>query len=65
MTKTMKVFFSTILCASNFLVLAGCDSKDDAVKQAEKQDAVNGVPVPSLAETKAIAQEGFILGCPS
>jgi Protein of unknown function (DUF1254) len=32
--------------------------------QASQKDAVNGVPVPTLAETKAISLEGFIFGLP-
>ena len=51
------------VCALGLLFAAGCN-KNDAIKQAEKQDAINGVPVPSLAETKAIAQEGFVFGLP-
>ncbi len=46
------------------VLVAGCGHKNDAVSQAEKRDAINGVPVPSLADTKAIAQEGFIYGLP-
>ena len=46
------------------LIFAGCGGKNDAINQAGKQDAINGVPVPSLAETKAIAQDGFIFGLP-
>src|SRR5271163_1422348 len=45
-------------------LIAGCGGKNDAINQAGKQDAINGVPVPSLAETKAIAQDGFIFGLP-
>ena len=46
------------------LSLAGCSHTNDAVSQAEKKDAINGVAVPSLAETKAIAEEGFVFGLP-
>ena len=46
------------------LLVAGCGHKNDAVSQAEKQDAINGVRVPSLAETKAIAEDGFVFGLP-
>ena len=46
------------------LLIAGCSHKNDAVSQAEKRDAINGVAVPSLDDTKAIAQEGFIYGLP-
>ncbi len=34
------------------------------ISQAEKQDAINGSPVPSIAETKDIAEQGFIFGQP-
>ena len=44
-------------------LIAGC-GKNDAINQAEKKDAINGIPVPSLAETKDIAEQGFIYGLP-
>jgi hypothetical protein len=44
--------------------VAGCGKKDDPIAKAEKQDAVKGVPAPGIAETKAIAEEGFIYGLP-
>ena len=50
-------------CAVGLLFAVGCN-KNDAINQAEKKDAVNGVPVPSIAETKAIAEEGFVFGLP-
>jgi hypothetical protein len=46
------------------LTFAGCSHKGDVVTRAGKQDAINGVPVPTLAETKAIAQDGFVFGLP-
>ena len=45
-------------------LIAGCEKKGDAISQAEKKDAAQGVPAPSIAETKAIAEEGFIYGLP-
>jgi hypothetical protein len=45
-------------------LLASCGKKDDAVSQAEKKDATKGIAAPSIAETKAIAEEGFIYGLP-
>jgi hypothetical protein len=33
--------------------------------QAEKRDAINGVLVPSFAETKTIALEGLSFGLPN
>ncbi|HTZ49544.1 MAG TPA: DUF1254 domain-containing protein [Verrucomicrobiae bacterium] len=51
------------VCAIGLLIAAGCN-KNDAIHQAEKKDAINGIPVPSLAETKQIAQDGFVFGLP-
>jgi hypothetical protein len=48
----------------SILLIAGCSYKNDAIAQAEKQDAVNGVPVPGPEQTKQIAQEGFVYGSP-
>jgi hypothetical protein len=45
-------------------LLAGCGKQDDAITQAEKKDAAAGVPAPGIAETKAIAEDGFIYGLP-
>ena len=45
------------------VTVGGCN-KNDAVSHAEKQDAINGVPVPSISETKDIAEQGFIYGLP-
>ena len=42
---------------------AGC-GKNDAISQAEKKDKATGVAAPGIAETKAIAEEGFIYGLP-
>jgi hypothetical protein len=45
-------------------VIAGCGKKDDPITQAEKKDAAKGIAAPSIAEIKAIAEEGFIYGLP-
>jgi hypothetical protein len=66
-TSTKRVFLDRLLASAVGLILlflGGCGSKNDAVSQAEKKDAINGIQVPSLAETKAIAQEGFVFGLP-
>lgn len=42
-----------------FALAAGC-AKEDTITKAEKKDAVK----PSMAEVKAIAEEGFIYGLP-
>lgn len=45
-------------------LLSGCASKTDPVAQAARADVAKGVPAPSLEQTKAIAEEGFIYGLP-
>ncbi len=45
-------------------LFAGCASKNDPITQADKTDVTKGVPAPSLEQTKAIAEEGFIYGLP-
>jgi len=60
-TEFLGLALTCVLTAS---VVAGCGNKNDAVSRAEKQDAINGVLVPSIAQTKAIAEEGFIYGIP-
>ena len=46
------------------MLVAGCGKRSDSIAQGERQDVLNGVAVPSIAETKAIAQEGFVYGLP-
>ena len=53
-----------LLVAGATLFFAGCSKPNDAISQAEKQDAAKGVAAPSIAETKAIAAEGFVYGLP-
>ena len=45
-------------------MIVACGNKNDAVTQAEKKDVTASVPAPSIEETKAIAEEGFIYGLP-
>jgi hypothetical protein len=52
------------LCAAAATLIVGCAKKDDPVAQAEKQDVAKGIAAPGIAETKAIAEEGFIYGLP-
>src|SRR5207247_4109711 len=44
--------------------LIGCEKKSDAISSAEQADNKAGVAAPGIAETKAIAEEGFIYGLP-
>jgi len=54
----------TVLIATALTLMAGCAKKQDTISQAEKTDAAKGVAAPSIEETKAIAEEGFIYGLP-
>jgi hypothetical protein len=48
-------------CAIAATVITGCGN---VIAQAEEKDVVNGVAAPSIEQTKAIAEEGFIYGLP-
>jgi hypothetical protein len=54
-----------VLC-SVFAValLTGCATKGDPIMAAEQADKEAGIAAPGIAETKAIAEEGFIYGLP-
>src|SRR5437016_1283413 len=59
--KFKRRFFGGVLgIAIGLGLLAGCGKKDDPINQAEKKDKDK----PGIAETKAIAEEGFIYGLP-
>jgi hypothetical protein len=45
-------------------MLAGCAKQNDPISQTDKKDAAQGIPAPSIAETKDIAEQGFIYGLP-
>ena len=62
--KILKTIATTFVCLIMAILIAGCQSKGDAVSQAEKTDKINGVAVPGIEETKQIAQEGFVYGLP-
>ncbi len=49
--------------AATMLLVVAC-KKGDAVSSAAEADKKAGVPAPGIAETKAIAEEGFIYGLP-
>lgn len=56
-----KAILGTIAASSiALLFIAGCGSKNDAISQAGNTEKDR----PSIAETKAIAEEGFIFGLP-
>ena len=56
-----KLFGTAVLSMTTVVtLLSGCRGQNDAITQAEKQEADR----PSIAEVKAIAEEGFIYGLP-
>ena len=61
--KVFKCMASAALFAAAMLV-AACGNKNDAITQAETKNVAAGVSAPSIEETKAIAEEGFIYGLP-
>ena len=54
---------SALFCLLATLLVSGC-KQNDSVSQADKADKVNGIAVPTVEETRQIAQEGFIYGLP-
>jgi hypothetical protein len=61
MKRTIRTACTFIIFVLAVLGLfAGCGGKNDAITQAEKKDAGK----PTIAETKGIAEEGFIYGLP-
>jgi len=62
--EALNFLRTTLLCAAAALAVVACGKKDDAVTQAAKKDVAAGVAAPSLAEVKAIAEEGFVYGLP-
>jgi hypothetical protein len=63
-TAHSKVVNLAVLILAATTLVAGCGKKDDPITQAEKKDVAKGVAAPSIAETKTIAEEGFIYGLP-
>jgi hypothetical protein len=55
---------ATAAVISAAVLLGACGKPDDTVTQAAKKEAAVGVPAPSVAEVKAIAEEAFIYGLP-
>ena len=65
MNLTKRTLLVSALCGAIAIVLlAGCEKKSDAVAEASQADKKAGVAAPTIAETKAIAEEAFIYGLP-
>jgi len=65
MKTTRYIFISTVLaCVLAVTLFAAFGSKQDSISKAEQTNINSDIPVPSIAEIKAIAEEGFIYGLP-
>jgi hypothetical protein len=64
--KTTGIRIIQLALASAFACMpfVGCEKKGDAINAAENADKKEGSAAPSIEETKAIAEEGFIYGLP-
>ena len=63
-TESLDSVKWVLLFAAATTLIAACGKEDDAISQAEKKDVAKGVAAPSIEQTKAIAEEGFIYGLP-
>jgi len=63
-TQLFRRFNLVAALVAAAIVITGCGKQDDPVSAAQKADAATGVAAPGIAETKAIAEEGFIYGLP-
>ena len=64
-SRRLSAFLPGIaICVFSAVLVTGCSKKDDPIVQADKKDVVASVAAPSLAQIKAIAEEGFIYGLP-
>ena len=65
MRTTKRTFISAALAgAIATTLLIGCNKKGDAISSAEQADKKASIAALGIAETKAIAEEGFIYGLP-
>jgi len=65
MNRPRRILFIGALCSAIVVaLLAGCGKKDDPIVTADQADKSVDIAVPGIAETKAVAEEGFIYGLP-
>ncbi len=57
-TKWVAIF------AASASLITGCQKKDDSISRAAMKDNASNIAAPGIAETKTIAEEGFIYGLP-
>ena len=61
---TRKILIAAVGSLFALMLLSGCEHKGDAISAADKADKKAGIAAPSIEQTKAIAEEGFIYGLP-
>jgi hypothetical protein len=59
---TKRISIGGGLATIALLLIGGCSSKNDTISNAQKKEEKDR---PSIADTKAIAEEGFIYGLPT
>lgn len=64
MDRLQSTFHRALCGTLGLLLLTGCAGGGDVITQAKQKDVSIGVAVPGIAETHAIAEEGFIYGLP-
>jgi hypothetical protein len=65
MGKSPQLRVIGLLCGAIALTgLAGCEKKADPINTAIQADKAAGINAPSIEQTKAIAEQGFIYGLP-
>ena len=63
-TAKQLLFIGVLCCAIVVTLFTGCSKEGDPISEASKADKMAGIAAPSIVETKAIAEEGFIYGLP-
>ena len=63
-TTKQRLVSGGVAVALALTLLTACNKKGDAISTAAQADKKAGIAAPGIAETKAIAEEGFIYGLP-
>ncbi|MBP7371007.1 MAG: DUF1254 domain-containing protein, partial [Arenimonas sp.] len=63
-TKYPEFRFLASACLVSMLLTVGCSKSSDPISAQEKINESAGATAPSIEQTKAIAEEGFIYGLP-
>ena len=67
-TSRKRLILDGFLISAFFIAVSlgtGCGGKNDAINKADKKDAINGVPVPSLVRPKTLLNRDLFTACRS